>query len=326
MSNKESNFFPKGVTALIIYRAIPEISSFTGLSDYLTVLGKDLSRRKKIDTGYSPITIPNDGEELSEVSYGRRIIYRQRRNKVLKYALEKLRKTHLIENGEAPGTYIALANYENYLNFLKHNASSLYERMKFYIAWSISEMVQSIVEVYIGLTEPIEVSNKAKFTHSIDLQVQFIISLNKQGLIYKVVYPFISGKFEPYLEDKEQLDLLKLLLDSMDFTPKDTHLAVQDIVFNSRKQSSWIDEEIDKFLDLERDGYVKYLDIVKAEFDAIMKTVDREEYIRKYKKAIENPHPRNTIWSDTTKPWWLIQFQKNLKKLVSDLKIGGHDK
>jgi hypothetical protein len=296
MDDDDSNFFPKGVTALIIFRALPEIQSFTGLSDYLRVLGKELS--------------------------GRRKIYRQRRNKVLKYALEKLRKAHLIENGKAPGTYVALANYENYLNFLKHNASDLYERTKFYIAWSINEMVRSIVEEYEKFMGFAEIPNEAQFNRSLDLRSQLKISLNKHGLFDKTVFPFVLGRFEPYLEDKEQLDLLKLLLDLMDFTPEDTNLAVQDITFNFNKQSSWINEEIGKFLDLEGGVYFKYggyLDFYVAELDAATEIVSKEEYVRKHLEAIERGHPRDIALLGTANPWWLIQFQKNLKKLARDL-------
>ncbi|MDA8055575.1 MAG: hypothetical protein M0Z77_08030 [Thermoplasmatales archaeon] len=296
MDDEASNFFPKGVTALIIYRAIPRIPSFAGLSDYLTVLGKELS--------------------------GGRKVYRQRRNKVLKYALKKLREAHMVKNGEAPGTYIAMANYEGYLNFLKHNASDLYERTKFYISWSINEMVRSIAEEYEKFMGFAEISNNAHFNRSLDLESQLRISLNKHGLFDKTVFPFVLGRFEPYLGNKEQVDLLKLLLDSMDFTPEDTDLAVEDIILNYDKQSGWINERIGKFLGLEEGVYSKYggyLDFYAAELDAVMEIVGKEEYVREHLEAIGRGHPRDITLLGTTKTWWLIQFQKNLKKIVNDL-------
>ena len=92
MEEDSSKFFPKGITALIIYRAIPTFSNYTELADYLRAIGKVLS--------------------------GERKIYRQRRNKVLKYSLDKLAKYELVAKGKAPGTYIAYANYLGYLEFL----------------------------------------------------------------------------------------------------------------------------------------------------------------------------------------------------------------
>lgn len=299
MDDDDSNFFPKGVTALIIFRALPEIQSFTGLSDYLRVLGEELS--------------------------GRRKIYRQRRNKVLKYALEKLRKAHLIENGKAPGTYVALADFENYLKFLKHNANGLYERMKFFIAWSINEMAQSIAEEYERLNYFTGISNEANFIHSFSLLALFVDSINKRGLFEKVILPFVLGKFEPHREDKEQLDLLMLLMASMDFTLVDTHLAVHDIIFNFKKQLDWINEEIGKFLGLEGGVYLKngdYLDFYIAEHEAFLKIVGREEYTRRNIGIIKKDHPRNITWLGTTKPWWVVQFEKNLSERVRSLEKG----
>lgn len=289
MVEDSSKFFPKGVTALVIYRALPWITDFASLSDYLRTLGKELSTDKKI--------------------------YRQRRHKVLKYALGKLSDYGLVAKREAPGTYIALANHEAYLKFLKENAKELYERTKFYIAWSTSELVKVVGDRYMA------VSWERFGTHALSDKGwrRFGNYVDRSSLYERAVHPFIQNKFEPVSRDKDQIELLNLILASMKMEPEELRLAIQDIVFNNDKQVTWISQEIGGFLGAaaekiySKDGM--FFDFFEAEHDAIVKVLGKDPWIRRV--IPEAQDPRGKIYMETTEPWWMIQFQVRLKEIVN---------
>ena len=288
MVEDSSEFFPKGVTALAIYRALPWIADFASLSDYLRTLGRELSTDKKI--------------------------YRQRRHKVLKYALSKLSQYGLVVKGEVPGTYVPLAKYESYLMFLKENARELYERTKFYIAWAILELVKVAGDRYM------EIDWGRFVTHVVsDKEWQRFISYLKGYPSYdRAVSLSIQNKFEPVSSDKEQIELLELILRSTKMEPEMLRLAIQDIVFNNDKQVAWISQEIGRFLGAadgkiyNRDGM--FYDFFEAEHDAIIKVLGKDPWMERLMP--ESQSPRGKIYMNTTEPWWLIHFQVKLKEIT----------
>lgn len=332
MEEDSLKFFPKGVTALIIYRAMSSISSFTELSDYLMILGKYLSKNRRI--------------------------YRQRRNKVLKYAIDKLGKYSLVQKGKVPGTYIPLADRMQYLRFINENARSLYERTKFYMGLAIYEMVKHLANTQMEL-ESLRLKIKSKEEYLITeskneeefnrylqkLEIDFYRFLEESKLHKEVLDPFINGTFEPHIDDSEQLDLLISLFKAVKFEEKDIELAIYDIVFNFVKQSRWIEEEIRRFTDIEEDEplvrdmksyyfapvhfkneddvstrpepFFRFFEVELEAIKEASKEDPSDEWIHEWAKEIQQTdHSRSIIHLGTTDPWWLIQFKRNVNSMV----------
>jgi hypothetical protein len=313
MEEDGSKFFPRGITALIIYRTIPTISDFAGLAEYLRVLGKILS--------------------------GERKIYRQRRNKVLKYSLDKLVKYDLVAKGKAPGTYVAYADYLRYLEFLKDNAPVLYERTKFYITFAIYEINRTLSKIdqriafEIGWNEDKEMSNRTgkpvyvPSERSYKMRRKFNDILSEYGVPKSLLSLSQPSDFEPYMGDSEQIRLLNSLFRMSGFNGEDIQFATESIVMNWTKQSNWIAEEINKFVNSDNSRELQNMVKIHHKFreaeleaSAKVKGMSKIDYIWHVGKSLREDYTekrKNRL--GLKDPWWLSEFNEGMDKLIYNI-------
>ncbi|MEM3489358.1 MAG: hypothetical protein QXO75_06865 [Nitrososphaerota archaeon] len=312
MNNQNNNhkqisyFFPKGATALIIMRALnSNISSFNDLADFLRYLGKSLSTQNKK-------------------------IYRQRRNRVLKYALKRLFEYHLISKGEVPGTYSFELNYLGYLSFLKDNASELYDRIKFDISRAILQLNTEILDAQRRLIQKFwaELMNPKSYLRREKNPVkeynEFTDILRSDGVdTYSAgVYRKLNITGEPYMTDREQIELLEFFFRSVGFSESDVDSAIGDIVINHRKESQWLGEKLSEFLS---DKSVPDENLLArpsrnvsswytAGEEKALKAIIGKEVSLNY-SSVKLTSPLKPIELLRGRPWWFNEFQKAIFKM-----------
>lgn len=313
MEEDTSKFFPKGVTALIVLRALDFIHSYTDLADYLAVLGKNISK-------------------------GKRRIYRQRRNKVLKYALDKLSYYGLVRKGEKPGTYSSVIDYEGYMNFLKENASILYEWEKFKIALAIREMFQAIDDAYLRVLHSISESSEVDSKEVEELEevlkkVKDFMN-KKDSRIYAGLVLFHRHGLEPYFRDTTQIQTLESLFDFVEFEAGIKYDHMTRMIFDRNLQSEWITYELVRFLGVDN---VNFLDVEEqlifsfsdeffgppfnaVEGEAIAEILGTDHNVE-VEKETEHLIMYSLMTSKyKTDPGWLFDFKINLMETIPDLK------
>ena len=337
---RRSSFFPKGVTSLVVYRALFKgVNGFADISDYLRIVGKEMTcialeyRENRMPTlDIAPCV-------LSRESYRKRP-YRQRRNSVVKYSINKLKGYGLATKGNLQGTYSPVENYAKYLEFLNENANILYERIKFYISFSINEMFRELSE------RRRFIASRFLFSEGIadealkkKLREKWYTvigpSISKSGLVGLVMDSYDDEVFEPYKEDAEHIEMLKSLFKSVNFNDRDIRKAMYDIVFNERKQAAWLDEEISKYFNVSGKRSIVSLAEERASINKLINErtnsniylkIPSKQYRQEVEKQIENGDGFYHKWDKgTNKPWWLIQFKRKLeienKKILEEVNI-----
>ncbi|AKA49056.1 hypothetical protein IX51_08030 [uncultured archaeon] len=293
-----ADFFPRGVTGLIIYRGLrfARKADFLELCDYLRYVGKKLSKPE-------------------------RSFYSQRRNRTVNYALSKLSSYNLVKWDERAKRYECKVDYEAYLKFLRETADELYQRGKRGIEHSIMKLIEDYVDR--GMKDP---SRNVGIYHSARSSMEPEFTQEERDLLDCNGWNKYNSIGEVYMDDLLQLDLLEKLILERGWKAQAVSVSMSEIVMDQDKERKWINEKLgleglrQEHLKLRASGPIRIdleaepeaWDILTAEGLAARRVFklegwDTEKAQRRYELFGDSVFHRMV----TTKPWWLRTANEN---------------
>ncbi len=186
----------------------------------------------------------------------------------------------------------------------------------------------------LGWNEDKEMSNRTgkpfymRGKLNYEIRRKFNEALNKYGISESILSLSQPSDFEPYMEDSEQIKLLYYLFKLSGFSDEDIRLATESIITNSTKQTNWIAEEIDRFVNpgnsreqqnMSDKIHYKFTE-AEIEASAKVKGMSKIDYARYMGKSLREAYAegkKNRFWGKD--PWWLSEFNEGMDKLIDNI-------